>query len=74
MVADMKQKSRIKEIAGSELKELQDKLRDLPYGGLADLSKLTGIDRAALSRFKNGKVIGSDKFLMIEIAMREKAA
>jgi hypothetical protein len=70
----MKQKSRIKEKASSELKALQDKLRNLPYGGLADLSELTGIDRAALSRFKNGKVIGSDKFVMIEIAMREKAA
>ena len=70
----MKQKSRIKEKANSELIILQDKLRNLPYGGLADLSKLTGIDRASLGRFKNGKIIGCDKFLIIEVAMREKAA
>jgi len=71
MVADMKQKSRIKALADSEMVNLQDRLRDLPYGGLAKLSLLTGIGKASLSRFRNGKVIGSDKFKVIEVAMRD---
>jgi len=69
----MKQKSRIKALADSEMINLQERLRDLPYGGLAKLSQLTGIGKASLSRFRNGKVIGSDKFKVIEVAMRDES-
>ena len=73
MVADMKQMSRIKHQANEEISELRDKVILLPYGGLAQLSERTGINRTALSRFKSGKVVSSDKYKMIEVAMRESA-
>ncbi|NQY33543.1 MAG: hypothetical protein HRT37_00975 [Alteromonadaceae bacterium] len=73
MVADMGHKSRIKAQANVEIDDLRRRIIQLPYGGLISLGRRTGIERTTLSRFKNGNVVSSEKYKMIEVAMREVA-
>ncbi|NQY65091.1 MAG: hypothetical protein HRT38_15460 [Alteromonadaceae bacterium] len=69
----MEHKSRIKAEANAEVDDLRQRIIQLPYGGLVSLGRRTGIERTTLSRFKNGKVVSSDKYKMIEVAMRDVA-
>jgi|GEM_PF-4570639 len=70
-VTDVTHKSRTKDIAEKEINQVRDTLKALEHGFLIALCEHTGVSRTTVTRFKNGGTIGSDKFKLMEVALRD---